>query len=484
MNTKKYMPFQPFAFEVVEKPNDDDYSGVIQFLPVQKTPSLNSLQKKAGCILHEKDGKNTRLLVSIGEKDKLTLEIIRIAAAACARYIYDLGGKRFLVQLPYPQKKFGNKAVAAIAEGFHLGAYKFYRYKSGFKKPHKIRLDIAIAKKAKQLRTLIEQTGIITESVNFARDIANQPANIINPISLSEIAKQVAETHGMKCIVLDEKQLKAMGAGSILSVGQGSKTPSRMIILEHNGKMLEEKQRPVVLVGKAITFDTGGYSLKPTTGIQGMKFDKCGGVYVLAIMSAISQLKVEIPVVGIICAAENMISQDAYRPDDIITALSGKTIEIISTDAEGRLVLADGITYAEREYKPRAIIDLATLTGGIVVALGNIRAGMMSNDDKLSKALFQSGENTHERLWRMPLDDDYLEATKGVFADLKNSGGRQAQPIMGGIFLKQFIEQDTPWAHLDIAGLASSDKETGYAPKGASGFGVRLMTDYLMKLKP
>jgi leucyl aminopeptidase len=235
----------------------------------------------------------------------------------------------------------------------------------------------------------------------------------------------------------------------------------------------------VVLVGKAITFDTGGYSIKNTEGIVGMKYDKCGGVDVLATLQAVAALQLDIPVVGIISAAENMISGDAYRPDDIITTLSGKTVEIISTDAEGRLVLADALTYAQRTYQPQAIIDLATLTGGVVTALGRVRAGLMSNNDDLASDLFSAGEQTGERLWRLPLDEEYSKAMKGEDADLKNSGGREGHAILGGAFLKAFVADDVPWAHLDIAGVAETNKELPYSPKGATGFGIRLLLQFL-----
>ncbi len=239
---------------------------------------------------------------------------------------------------------------------------------------------------------------------------------------------------------------------------------------------------PTVLVGKAITFDTGGYSIKGKDGIVGMKYDKCGGVTVLAALQAAAALKLPAPLVGIIAAAENMVSAQAYRPDDIITSLSGKTIEIVSTDAEGRLVLADALTYAQQNYQPRAIIDLATLTGGVVMALGRARAGLMSNNDELAMALYQAGEDTGERLWRLPLDEAFSQAMQGEDADLRNSGGREGHAILGGAFLQAFVADDQPWAHLDIAGMADTPKDLPYAPKGATGFGVRLLIDYLEKL--
>ncbi len=210
-----------------------------------------------------------------------------------------------------------------------------------------------------------------------------------------------------------------------------------------------------------------------------MKYDKCGGMTVIGVLQAAAALKIKTPIVGVIAAAENMISGSAYRPNDIVKTMSGKTVEIISTDAEGRMVLADALTYAQKHYKPRALIDLATLTGGVVIALGSIRAGMFSNDDRLAAALAAAGERVHERLWRLPLDDDYLELIKGDDSDLKNTGGRSADPVIGGMFLKQFVDEKVPWAHLDIAGTATTDKDQPYCPKGATGFGVRLLIDYL-----
>ncbi len=256
-----------------------------------------------------------------------------------------------------------------------------------------------------------------------------------------------------------------------------------MIILEYPGSGKGKGQAPVALVGKAITFDTGGYSLKDTANIQTMKYDKCGGLSVLAIVKAAVDLELETPLVAVICAAENMISGGAYRPDDILTSLSGKTIEIVTTDAEGRLVLADGLTYVQRNFKPRAVIDMATLTGGVVTALGRVRAGMMTNDDALAAQLSAAGDATHERLWRLPLDEDYDAQIKGDDADIKNSGGKEAHPVIGGIFLKQFVEVGTKWAHLDIAGVADVPKDLPYSQKGATGFGIRLIVKYLEGLE-
>ena len=272
---------------------------------------------------------------------------------------------------------------------------------------------------------------------------------------------------------------------SIVSVGKGShQSPARLIILKYAGKKTDQEEKPVVLVGKGLTFDTGGYSLKDTANIQGMKYDKCGAMAVIATIIAAAQLEIPIPIIAVIGAAENMISSYAYRPDDILTTLAGKTVEIVSTDAEGRLVLADTLTYVQQNFPARAVIDLATLTGGVVVALGRVRAGLLSNSDRLANELLESGERTHERLWRLPLDEEYFQLIISEDGDMKNSSTvREAHPIVGGIFLSQFIDETTAWAHLDIAGVADSPKELPYSPKGATGFGVRLLIDYLENLE-
>jgi leucyl aminopeptidase len=237
-----------------------------------------------------------------------------------------------------------------------------------------------------------------------------------------------------------------------------------------------------VLVGKAITFDTGGYSIKPAKGMEGLKFDKCGGVSVLGVLKAAATLKLKCNLVGIVAAAENAISERAYRPGDILKMASGKTVEVISTDAEGRLVLGDALWYAQKYCKPTALIDLATLTGGVGIALGQAAAGLMSNDDSLAADLGECGRRTHERLWRLPLWEDYRELIKGADADIKNAAGKQeAHAIVGGMFLKEFVNDDVPWAHLDIASVAITESDNAGGGKGATGFGVRLLIEYLRR---
>lgn len=360
--------------------------------------------------------------------------------------------------------------IGAFLEGMLLGAFNFERYKS-----EKSAAPVTVTIELKYAALLAEKQGLC-DAVNMARDWAHEPAAVINPHTLTDRAEALAKEFGLGFRVLTDMELRDMGAGAIVAVGQGSKTPSRMIILSYPGK---KQTDPIVLVGKAITFDSGGYSIKPTDSMVGMKYDKCGAMAVLGTIRAAAVLGLDTPIVAIICAAENMLSEKSYRPDDILTSLSGKTIEIISTDAEGRLVLADGLTYAQREYKPKAIVDLATLTGGVMIALGTVRAGLLSNDDALAIDLFGAGERSDEKLWRLPLDDEYRELIKGKDADIKNSGGRNASTITGGMFLKEFVPDEVPWAHIDIAAVADNKDGLAYSAPGATGFGVRLLIDWL-----
>lgn len=357
--------------------------------------------------------------------------------------------------------------------GLFLGAYEFSRYKKPADK-HAGALEVKADENA------FNEVKTICAAANMTRDWAHEPACVINPWTLSDRCAAFAKKYGLKCTVLDDKQLSEMGAGAIVAVGQGSKTPSRMIILEYAGS---GEGKPVALVGKSLTFDAGGYSLKPPASMKGMKYDKCGAMAVLGILRAAAELKLKTPLVGVICAAENMVSDKSYRVDDIVTSLSGKTIEITNTDAEGRLVLADGLTYVQRNYSPRCVLNYCTLTGACVVAFGRVRAGVMCTDDALFDALNTSAEQTHELIWRLPDDSDYLENLKSHEADLANSGGREGGLCAAGLFLKSFIDEGMPWAHFDIAGMADSDKGSPYLVPGATGFGVRLTVDWLRGLE-
>lgn len=423
-----------------------------------------------------------RLTVSLGSPSSCTTEKIRQAAGMTVRWLQAHRVRRAglkVSEFPSPRQ---DGFLEAVCEGWVLGSFRFDLHKTKGQKISVPTISVIGAKLNPEDKRSIRREVNLCEAVNLARSWGHEPPNIINPVTLAERLLQLAKQTGLTCRVYDEKQLASMKAEALLQVGVASKTPSRLIILEYKGNGDSKNAKPVVLVGKAVTFDTGGYSLKNTENIVGMKYDKCGAMAVIGVMKAVAALQPRTPVVGIIAAAENMISGEAYRPNDIIKTMSGQTVEIISTDAEGRLVLADALTFAQQNYKPHSIIDLATLTGGVVVALGSVRAGMMANDDDLAAQLSQAGDRVHERLWRLPLDDDYRDLIKGDDSDLKNSGGRQAHPIIGGIFLKQFVNDKVPWAHLDIAGTATCDKDLPYCPKGATGFGVRLLMDYIESL--
>jgi leucyl aminopeptidase len=466
----------------------EGWQGDIVIVPAgaAESPGLEQPGKSVGdlVLLRGGQGEPPRLLVSLGPADKIDAEMVRRAGGAAAKWLEERPAQRIGVDLAAVGLPV-SQAAAAFTEGLLLGAFRFERLKSqteGNQRPPGEVFFLADGEQG-EINSAAERAARTAHAANLARSLNHEPANVINPLTLAELAVQLGQSHGLTVTVLGEKELAELGAGALQAVGQGSRTPSQLIVVEYAGK--QRGANPVVLVGKAITFDTGGYSLKDRAGMVGMKYDKSGGVTVLALMQAAAELDLDTPVVGLIAAAENMVSAEAYRPNDIVTSLSGKMVEIISTDAEGRLVLADALTYAHTHYQPRAVIDLATLTGGVVIALGKVRAGVFSNNDALAQALIEAGERVHERLWRLPLDDDYFELIKGEDSDLRNSSAlREAHPIVGGIFLKQFVPDEVPWAHLDIAGPATTEKPLPYYAKGATGFGLRLVLDYLQRLEP
>ncbi len=460
---------------------------ILTFASVNGQSTLGSPGKEAGDIRLVESSTTTdgpwKALVSLGPPDKINAETLRKVGAACARWLSKNEISSAAIDPAGLENLPVKDSLTHFMEGLMLGSYRFDKHKSQPSEQKPLMVDILEDQAVKNQQPALNRMEIISEAVNLARTLAHEPPNVINPITLAERARQIADENGLKITVLDENQLAQIGAGALLAVGQGSQTPSRLIVLEYPGDPPQSGERPVALVGKAITFDTGGYSLKDRQGMVGMKYDKSGGADVLAVLQAAAQLKLKVPVIGLVAAAENMVSGNAYRPNDIIKTLSGKTVEIISADAEGRLVLSDALTYAQQHFQPREIIDLATLTGGVVVALGRLRAGILSNNPALTDELMAAGERTHELLWPLPLDDEYFELIKGDDSDFKNSGPREAHPIIGGIFLKQFVSNDIPWAHLDIAGTADTEKDLPYSPKGATGFGVRLLVDYLSRIQ-
>jgi leucyl aminopeptidase len=316
---------------------------------------------------------------------------------------------------------------------------------------------------------------IVTKAVFFARDMVSAPGNEMTPTAMAGEARKIAARKNVKLRVLDERKLKKIGMNALLGVAKGSAEPARFIILEYSGAA--KADRPVALVGKGLTFDSGGISIKPAEKMEEMKSDMAGGAAVMGAIMAAADLKLPVNIVGLIPATENLPGGRAYKPGDILKSLSGKTIEIISTDAEGRLILADALTYAER-FKPVAIIDLATLTGACVIALGDLAIGMLGTDKELKNKLRDAAEKTGERVWELPLWEDYHELIKSDVADFKNTGGRPGGAITAAAFLSKFIGK-SPWVHLDIAGPAWLTKDRSYIPKGATGIGVRLLVQFL-----
>lgn len=318
----------------------------------------------------------------------------------------------------------------------------------------------------------MQQSLAIAHGMNLTKDLGNLAPNICTPTYLATQAKDLAKTYKLKASILDEKDMEKLGMGSLLSVARGSEQPAKLIVLEYYG--LGKKEHPIVLVGKGVTFDTGGISLKPAAEMDEMKFDMSGAGSVLGTMLAVAEMKLPINLIAIIPATENMPSGNATKPGDVVTSMSGQTIEILNTDAEGRLILCDALTYAER-YNPKIVIDIATLTGACVIALGNLTTGLMSNDDKLAQELLEAGEQAADRAWQLPLWDEYQDLLKSNFADIANIGGRTAGTITAACFLSRFTKKYR-WAHLDIAGTAwKSGKD-----KGASGRPVPLLTQFLI----
>jgi len=421
------------------------------------------------------------LLIGLGKEKEFTIDRLRQASGKSASYLSGLGLASLTTTLHLELKPL-QEASQAVMEGAALGLYRFEKYKTnneenGKKEIREITMLVNSKNEVGQVSKGAFTGKVLAEAANFAKDMVNEPSNQMTPSAMAETAKLLAKNFGLKCQVLDRDEMRRLGMGSILGVAQGSNEPPRFIILEYNGN---KKEKPVVLVGKAITFDSGGISIKPAEKMEIMKSDMAGGAAVMGAFMAMAGLKLPVNVVGLIPATENMPSGTACKPGDILKASNGKTIEIISTDAEGRLILADALVYAKR-YKPKAVIDIATLTGACVVALGRHASGMLGTDEKLKGMIRSAGERCCERVWELPLWEEYEDLLKSDVADVKNSGAREAGTIAGGIFLKKFV--DYPWVHIDIAGTGWDSKEGPYRPKGATGVGARLLTEFLMGWK-
>ncbi len=428
------------------------------------------------------------LLLGLGEKKKATLDTVRKAAASAAKKAVELKAKKMCMALHNAViDQFSITTIArACGEGSYFGSYRYDEFitetKNGRLNSLKIDLVDNDATVVKQLKKGLVSGAVIGKAQSYARTLANRPGNVINPVTLAAEARKMARgTKNLSCTVFDEKQLTAKGMGGILAVGSGSKSSPRLMVLKYNPPVKVSGKLPVVgLVGKAITFDSGGISIKPSANMDEMKLDKSGGIAVLAAMKAVAELELAIRVFGIVPSAENLPSGSSYRPGDIIKTYSGKTVEVQNTDAEGRMILCDGLHYAVQQ-KCDVIIDMATLTGACMVALGRHMAGLMGNDDKLIERLQKASEDSGEKVWPMPSGEEYAEEMKSKIADLKNIGSRWGGACTAAAFLRQFIG-DTKWAHMDIAGMDMFQSANEFTSEGSSGFGVRLLITYLMNL--
>lgn len=423
-------------------------------------------------------------LIGLGDPKELDGEVLRRGAGRAVTTA--MGRKcRSLALLVPPARRISPAALGqALAEGALLGAYRFDAYRTLEEPPPPVdELELIVPdSRAAGMRQGVRVGRIVAEATNFARDLSNEPGSVHTPAWLADQTRRMARGNGLRVRILDEAELEKHKMGGLLAVGRGAKNPPRLIVAEHNApgrgaKGRGRKRTTVALVGKGITFDTGGVSIKPAASMEEMKHDMSGGAAVLGAMRAVAELRLPLHVVGIVAAAQNMPGQDAYLPGDVVRTASGKTIEILNTDAEGRIVLSDALHHAT-SFEPVAIVDLATLTGAKVVALGEHCCAVMGNDEKLAARIRQAGERCHERAWPLPLWPEHKEQIKSRVADMKNTAGRNASSITAAALLSHFVG-DVPWAHLDIAGNESVKSDQPYCVQGATGFGVRLLVELL-----
>src|SRR4051812_10099491 len=431
-------------------------------------------------LVHRPHGlKSKRLLLIGGGKAKnfSTVELRRIAGTA-VRFLKAKNIKSFAIVAP-DLSSGSVDSIKSVVEGALVGGFDIDVYKSDRKEQKIDEITVVTDADKKLAETALNEGRILGDSQNFTRVMVNEPSNRLTPTKMGEMAKQMSKEVGLKCEVYGADKIKEMKMGAFWSVAQGSDEPPALIVMTYEPQGAPEK--PVLaLVGKGVTFDTGGISIKPSDGMEKMKYDMAGGATMIGAMRAIALLKPKVKVIGIVCATENMPSGKAQKPGDVQVAMSGKTIEIINTDAEGRLVLADGLHYA-RQLGATHLIDAATLTGACVVALGNVNVGVFANDDAMAKKWGEAHKRAGEKMWRLPLDAEYFEQIRSGIADIMNSGGRWGGAVTAAMFLKEFVG-DTPWIHLDIAGTAWIDDNKAWIAKGPSGIGVRSIVEFTREL--
>jgi Leucyl aminopeptidase len=439
----------------------------------------NEFRAKDGTIsiVHNNVGSGIKraLLLGMGDKKNLDPEKTRNLTGKVVIKAKELGISEFVL---IPFKNMDKEHLSAMVEGIKLSDYSFNNYKRDEDRNDLNQVRILIINDMKNNQKIIQHSVVVSDAVLYTRDISNLPPNDCSPKDLVTFSKKLSENQKVKVRVIEKEEMKSYGLEGILAVGKGSASSPKLIVLEYPGST---KNRPIVIVGKAVTFDTGGISIKPSEKMEEMKFDKCGGCNVLGIMKAVSDLGLDTNVIGIIPAVENMPSGTSYRPGDIIKMYNRKTVEVLNTDAEGRIILGDALSFAVKTFAPKAIIDMATLTGAAIIALGTNVAALVGNDDDLVTKILEYSNQTGEKIWQLPLFEEYKEQLKSSNADMKNIGGRSAGAITAAAFLSNFVE-DTPWVHLDIAGTAwtqEGTKEKSYNPKGATGFGIRTIVKYI-----
>ncbi len=464
---------------------------------IGKAVELHGFEGKVGTLMQASGiGPAERLiLLGMGKPEKINTDQIRWAGSLLARHLRKIKINSATFHAAGLERANWPILAGAFAEGYSLGDFSFTAYKTekkspppledpGKSKPLTLSIICPDQNSAKTVQSVLAEKSVIAAATNLARTVACHPGNVLTPSTLTGIARNIAAANRLKFSVIDAATAQKMGMGGLCAVGAGSASPPALLILEYLPRGIKSNAgKTVAVVGKAVTFDTGGISIKPAADMGNMKYDKCGGMAVLGIMQAAAQLQLPHRVVGLIPTAENTLDSQAYRPGDILHMYNGKTVEVTNTDAEGRLILADAIAYACEKYKPGALIEMSTLTGGVVIALGSVFAGLMADDDGLAAQLIAAGNSTGERLWRLPLDQAYRKLLDSPHADMVNSGAREAHPIQGGMFLQEFVADGVPWAHLDIAGVAHPKKDDRWwIGDHASGFGVRLVVEYLQRL--
>lgn len=408
------------------------------------------------------------LVIGTGDTKKITPQTLENIGGSIVAFANHAGVKSATIAAE-------NLDGGRIAHGAVLRSYRFDKYFTKKTADEKPTLEALTFTGGKAAQKSYDALVPLQQGVFLTRDVVSEPANIINPETLSERAVEELEKLGVEVEVLDEVDMYKLGFGALLGVGQGSANESKMVVMKYNGLGKGNKSQPIAFVGKGVTFDTGGISIKPAAGMEEMKWDMGGSGVVIGLMKTLAARKAKVNVVGLVGLVENMPDGNAQRPGDVVTSYSGQTIEVLNTDAEGRLVLADVLWYTQKHFKPKFIIDLATLTGAIIIALGTSRAGLFSNNDKLADQLSKTGAKVGEEVWRLPLADVYDKQINSDIADMQNIGrDREAGSITAAQFLQRFVN-DTPWAHLDIAGVAWSKKDSDICPKGGTAFGVRLL---------